>query len=133
MKLLISALVILTLAGCASIVDGVLGRYHNYDAHEYTLTVQMLHEARQLESACVDTDAVRNRLQELAKQTKFMITYTEGRKYNRRTHDMVLALDRMVTDTAARERMSLIFCRERSKNIVRAAEILRTASGEKPE
>lgn len=133
MKLLVTAIVTLNLVGCASLVDGVLGRYHNYDAHEYKLTVQVLHDARQLESVCADFDTVRGKLQDLSKQTKFMVTYTEGRRYNRRTHDMALALDRMVTDTAARDRMSTIFCRERSKNIVKAAEILRAASGEKPE
>jgi len=131
-----TTLIALTLTGCAtsnSLLDGLLGRYHNYDPIEYAQTVNLVIDARSLEPACTDPETYRYHLSVLQTATQDLRAYAEGRPYNQRTVTLANSMDKLIADTASKDTMSAFFCRERSKNIVKAAEILRTASGEKPE
>jgi hypothetical protein len=130
MKKIAIIIVALALTGCASLVDGLLGRYHNYDSSEYMLTVDLVHQARALESKCPTIQAD---VAELRRQTLYFITYAEGRRYNQRTVELGQSLAKILKDTEVRPTMSAFFCKERSKNIVRATETLRDVAGRKPE
>lgn len=125
----------LTMTGCATttLLDGLLGRYHNYDPVEYAKTVDVVIKARVLEPTCSDQISFRQQLAELDQSVQELRAYAEGRPYNTRTVTLADAVSNIVKDTKSKEQISQFFCRERSKNIVKAAEILRTASGEKPE
>lgn len=130
----VMASVILT--GCATsntLIDGLLGRYHNYDAIEYAQTVNLVMNARTLEAACAEPDLYQYRLSNINNGARELRTYAEGRPYNSRTVELTDRLAKLVADTANKDGMSAFFCRERSKNIVKATEILRASSGEKPE
>lgn len=126
--ILIAATVMLT--GCASLVDGLLGRYHNYDSSEYALTVDLVHHARNLQGQCPD---LKLPVTDLKQRTDYFITYAEGRRYNQRTVELAQSLAKILKDTESRSGMSAFFCKERSKNIVRATETLRDVAGRKPE
>jgi hypothetical protein len=135
-QLIVAGIMAVTLTGCAtsnSLVDGLLGRYHNYDPIEYAQAVSLVVTARSLESACTDTGVYQYRLGALHDGAKDLRAYAEGRPYNQRTTELVDAIDKLIKDTASKETMSAFFCRERSRNITKAAEILRASSGEKPE
>lgn len=137
MKHIVAAsLMALTLSGCAtsnSLLDGLLGRYHNYDPVEYAHTVVLVRQARQLENSCRDPEQLQSQLQGLDQGLIMMRTHAEGRPYNTRLTQLTDDMHRMVRETASKTDMSEFFCRQRSKNIARAAEIMRTLSGEKPE
>jgi hypothetical protein len=120
----------LLFTGCASLVDGLLGRYHKYDSTEYTLAVDLVHHARALESKCPN---IQLEVKDLRQRTSYFITYVEGRRYNKHTVDLGKSLDQILKDTESRNNMSPFFCRERSKNIVKATEVLRSTAGRKPE
>lgn len=130
----LSAVVVcVVLTACAPVKDGALGRFHRYDANEYTLTVGILHAARSIESQCGATGGAKHMFENLKDRVGFFLTYAEGRPHNNRTVGLATDLRDMIADTANRNEMSEFFCQERAKNIVRASEILRSASGEKPE
>lgn len=131
-KILIAATMIL-LTGCSTLVDGIMGNYHNYDPVEYNQTVNQVVLSRSLESKCDQASEFQAVLQQMTLHLRYSQAYLEGRPYNKRTLELNRELLKMVEDTAKREKMSVFFCRERSKNIVKAAEILRDSSGEKRE
>lgn len=131
-KILIVATIVL-LTGCSTLIDGIMGNYHNYDPVEYNQSVNQVVLARDLESKCERIDDYRIILQQMSYHLKYSQAYLEGRPYNKRTLELNAKLLGMVEDTAKREKMSTFFCKERSKNIVKAAEILRASSGEKRE
>lgn len=132
-RLLNCLTICLFLAACSPVKDGALGRLHRYDANEYVLTVGLLHSARNIGSHCSQPEHALRLFQDLENKVDFFVTYTEGRPYNKRTTTLATDLRSMVVDTRNRSSMSEFFCQERSKNIVKAAEILRSAAGEKPE
>lgn len=131
-----AVLITLTLTGCAttsSLVDGLLGRYHNYDPVEYGQTVHLVLQARALESACQDPNMFKYKLHSMDSTADQLQAYTEGRPYNKRMLEVTDALIGMIQDTVKKDSMSDFFCRQRAKNIVKAAETIRTLSGDKPE
>lgn len=131
-----STFVALTLTGCATsntLIDGLLGRYHNYDAVEYQHTVHLVMLARGIEQSCTDRDVLQYRLYSLDNTADQLRAHAEGRPYNGRMVQLTDTLIGMIQDTANKKQMSEFFCRQRSKNIVKAAETIRTMSGEKPE
>ena len=135
-KAAIAVLISVALTGCATsntLLDGLLGRYHNYDPVEYGQTVHLVQEARTLESACEDRDLLQYKLYSMDNTVDQLRAYTEGRPYNNRLTELSDTLIGMIQDTVKKTEMSQFFCRQRAKNIVRAAETIRTLSGEKPE
>ena len=120
-------------AACTPVKDGALGQVHRYDTTEYNQTVQILYSAGRIGQHCSVSDQLSRSLQDLEDQVIFFKIYAEGRPYNSRTVSLASDLQKLITDTRARSEMSEFFCQERIKNIVRASEILRFASGEKPE
>ena len=135
-KAAIAVLISVALTGCATsntLLDGLLGRYHNYDPVEYGQTVHLVQEARTLESACEDRDLLQYKLYSMDNTVDQLRAYTEGRPYNNRLTELSDTLIGMIKDTVKKTEMSQFFCRQRAKNIVRAAETIRTLSGEKPE
>lgn len=131
-----AVLITVTLTGCATsntLIDGLLGRYHNYDPAEYEQTVQLVMAARGLEESCAERDVMQYRLYSLDNTADELRAYAEGRPYNNRMVELTDTLITMIQDTAKKSEMSDFFCRQRSKNIVKAAETIRTLSGEKPE
>jgi hypothetical protein len=135
-QLIVAGIMAVTLTGCAtsnSFVDGLLGRYHNYDPIEYAQAVSLVVTARSLETACADINVYRYRLDALHDGANDLRAYAEGRPYNQHTAELVDTINKLIKDTASKETMGAFFCRERSRNIVKATEILRAASGEKPE
>ena len=135
-KAVISVLISVALTGCATsntLLDGLLGRYHNYDPVEYGQTVHLVQQARTLESACEDRDLLQYKLYSMDNTVDQLRAYTEGRPYNNRLTELSDTLIGMIQDTVKKTEMSQFFCRQRAKNIVRAAETIRTLSGEKPE
>ena len=135
-KAVIAVLISVALTGCATsntLLDGLLGRYHNYDPVEYGQTVHLVQEARTLESACEDRDLLQYKLYSMDNTVDQLRAYTEGRPYNNRLTELSDTLIGMIQDTVKKTEMSQFFCRQRAKNIVRAAETIRTLSGEKPE
>lgn len=131
-----TALVVVTLTGCAtsnSLIDGLLGRYHNYDAVEYQHTVNLVMQARGLEESCAERDVLQYRLFSLDNMADELRVHAEGRPYNSRMVNLTDSLIKMIQDTTKKSEMSEFFCRQRSRNIVKAAETIRTLSGEKPE
>jgi hypothetical protein len=130
MKKIILIAVAVALTGCASLVDGLLGRYHKYDSNEYALTVDLVYRARALEKQC---PSIQKDVADLKQRTEYFITYDEGRRYNKRTLELGESVLKILKDTESRTNMSAFFCKERSKNIVRATEILRDTAGRKPE
>lgn len=126
----------LTLTGCATtstLVDGLLGRYHNYDPVEYGQTVHLVLQARTLEAACQDTDMLKYKLYSMDNTADQLQAYAEGRPHNKRMIEVTDALIGMIQDTVKKDSISDFFCRQRAKNIVEAAETIRTLSGDKPE
>ena len=135
-KAAIAVLISVALTGCATsntLLDGLLGRYHNYDPVEYGQTVHLVQEARTLESACEDRDLLQYKLYSMHNTVDQLRAYTEGRPYNNRLTELSDTLIGMIQDTVKKTEMSQFFCRQRAKNIVRAAETIRTLSGDKPE
>ena len=135
-KAAIAVLISVALTGCATsntLLDGLLGRYHNYDPVEYGQTVHLVQEARTLESACEDRDLLQYKLYSMDNTVDQLRAYTEGRPYNNRLTELSDTLIGMIQDTVKKTEMSQFFCRQRAKNIVRAAETIRTLSGDKPE
>ena len=135
-KAAIAVLISVALTGCATsntLLDGLLGRYHNYDPVEYGQTVHLVQEARTLESACEDRDLLQYKLYSMDNTVDQLRAYAEGRPYNNRLTELSDTLIGMIQDTVKKTEMSQFFCRQRAKNIVRAAETIRTLSGEKPE
>ena len=135
-KAAIAVLISVALTGCATsntLLDGLLGRYHNYDPVEYGQTVHLVQEARTLESACEDRDLLQYKLYRMDNTVDQLRAYTEGRPYNNRLTELSDTLIGMIQDTVKKTEMSQFFCRQRAKNIVRAAETIRTLSGDKPE
>ena len=135
-KAAIAVLISVALTGCATsntLLDGLLGRYHNYDPVEYGQTVHLVQEARTLESACEDRDLLQYKLYSMDNTVDQLRAYAEGRPYNNRLTELSDTLIGMIKDTVKKTEMSQFFCRQRAKNIVRAAETIRTLSGEKPE
>ena len=135
-KAVIAVLISVALTGCATsntLLDGLLGRYHNYDPVEYGQTVHLVQQARTLESACEDRDLLQYKLYSMDNTVDQLRAYTEGRPYNNRLTELSETLIGMIQDTVKKTEMSQFFCRQRAKNIVRAAETIRTLSGEKPE
>jgi hypothetical protein len=133
MKHVIAVLSLVTLTGCSTLIDGITGKYHNYDAVEYNLAVDLVVRSRGIEPRCSDAVVAKKEVQELGQRVDYFLAYTEGRPYNKRTNELAKKIKDMVTDTEKRDAMSPFFCRERAKNIVKAAEILRGSSGEKRE
>ena len=135
-KAVTAVLISVALTGCTTsntLLDGLLGRYHNYDPVEYGQTVHLVQEARTLESACEDRDLLQYKLHSMDNTVEQLRAYTEGRPYNNRLTELSDTLIGMIQDTVKKTEMSQFFCRQRAKNIVRAAETIRTLSGEKPE
>ena len=135
-KAAIAVLISVAMTGCATsntLLDGLLGRYHNYDPVEYGQTVHLVQEARTLESACEDRDLLQYKLYSMDNTVDQLRAYTEGRPYNNRLTELSDTLIAMIQDTVKKTEMSQFFCRQRAKNIVRAAETIRTLSGDKPE
>ena len=135
-KAVTAVLISVALTGCATsntLLDGLLGRYHNYDPVEYGQTVHLVQQARTLESACEDRDLLQYKLYSMDNTVDQLRAYTEGRPYNNRLTELSETLIGMIQDTVKKTEMSQFFCRQRAKNIVRAAETIRTLSGEKPE
>ena len=135
-KAAIAVLISVALTGCATsntLLDGLLGRYHNYDPVEYGQTVHLVQEARTLESACEDRDLLQYKLHSMDNTVEQLRAYAEGRPYNNRLTELSDTLIGMIQDTVKKTEMSQFFCRQRAKNIVRAAETIRTLSGDKPE
>ena len=135
-KAAIAVLISVALTGCTTtntLLDGLLGRYHNYDPVEYGQTVHLVQQARTLESACEDRDLLQYKLYSMDNTVDQLRAYTEGRPYNNRLTELSETLIGMIQDTVKKTEMSQFFCRQRAKNIVRAAETIRTLSGEKPE
>ena len=135
-KAVIAVLISVALTGCATsntLLDGLLGRYHNYDPVEYGQTVHLVQEARTLESACEDRDLLQYKLHSMDNTVEQLRAYAEGRPYNNRLTELSDTLIGMIQDTVKKTEMSQFFCRQRAKNIVRAAETIRTLSGDKPE
>ena len=135
-KAVTAVLISVALTGCTTsntLLDGLLGRYHNYDPVEYGQTVHLVQEARTLESACEDRDLLQYKLYSMDNTVDQLRAYTEGRPYNNRLTELSDTLIGMIQDTVKKTEMSQFFCRQRAKNIVRAAETIRTLSGEKPE
>lgn len=131
-----AALIAVTLSGCATsntLIDGLLGRYHNYDAVEYQHTVNLVMQARGLEPSCAERDVMQYRLFSLDNLADQLRAHAEGRPYNGRMVALTDTLIKMIQDTAKKSDMSEFFCQQRSRNIVKAAETIRTLSGEKPE
>lgn len=131
-----AALIAVTMTGCATsdtLIDGLLGRYHNYDAVEYQHTVNLVMQARGLESGCADRDSMQYRLYSIDNTADQLRAHAEGRPYNGRMVELTDTLITMIQDTAKKSEMSAFFCQQRSRNIVRASETIRTLSGEKPE
>jgi hypothetical protein len=126
-------LLVVFLAGCSTLKDGLFGNYHLYDPLEYHMTVDLVVKARDIEPRCSDTALLRGHLTDMANNVNYFMVYLEGRPYNSRTQAMTQELKTMVLDTARRETISVFFCRERSKNIVQATELLRAHSGGKKE
>ena len=133
MKKLLITLTVVLLTGCSTLIDGIMGNYHNYDPIEYNHAVNQVVLARGLEERCTQIDQYKAVLGQMVYNLKYNQAYLEGRQYNKKTLDLNNKLLNMVEDTAKRETMSAFFCKERSKNIVKAAEILRSSSGEKRE
>jgi hypothetical protein len=133
MKKLLIVPIFVVLTGCSTLIDGIMGNYHNYDPIEYDRAVAQLVTARGLEAKCSTPGDYKATITHMASQLKYHQAYLEGRPYNKRTLELNGKLLSMVEDTAKRETMSAFFCKERSKNIVKAAEILRSSSGEKRE
>ncbi len=123
----------LALTACGSLRDGALGRFHKYDANEYVLAVGIVVSARGVEKHCSNMATALSAVGEVGTKTDFFVAYVEGRPHNKRTLTMAQDLRAMVRDTEDKTTMSEFFCRERAKNIIKAAELLRTSSGEKPE
>ena len=124
-KALAASAISLLLTGCATsntLLDGLLGRYHNYDPVEYAHTVQVVLQARELEQQCADPEQLKSQLQSIQTTLTMQRTYTEGRPYNDRITQLTDELIKMVRNTADKEEMSEFFCRQRAKNIVKAAE-----------
>ena len=135
-KAVTAVLISVALTGCTTsntLLDGLLGRYHNYDPVEYGQTVHLVQEARTLESACEDRDLLQYKLYRMDNTVDQLRAYTEGRPYNNRLTELSDTLIGMIQDTVKKTEMSQFFCRQRAKNIVRAAETIRTLSGDKPE
>lgn len=126
-------LVCSTLVACSSLRDGVLGRFHKYDANEYALATGIVAESRSMDQTCGNLATAVSKAHDLGTKTDFFILYVEGRPYNKRTVTLARDLRTMLQDTEDRTEMSEFFCRERAKNIVKAAELIRTHSGGKPE
>lgn len=133
MKKLLIASTFVLLTGCSTFIDGVMGNYHNYDPVEYDRAVQQVVLARDLERNCDNLEVYKEIILQLRTQSQYHRAYLEGRPHNRRTLDLNDKLLSMIEDTANKEKVSKFFCQERSKNIVKAAEILRASSGEKRE
>ena len=133
MKKIIAIVSLVMLTGCSTLVDGVLGKYHNYDAVEYNLSVDLVVRSRGIEPRCSDTASAKKEIHDLGQRVDYFVAYTEGRQYNKRTNELAKKMKDMVIDTEKRDIMSPFFCRERAKNIVKAAEIIRSSSGEKRE
>jgi hypothetical protein len=129
----LAAVLMVTLTGCATLRDGLLGNYHLYDPLEYHMTVDLVIQARDIEKHCGNVADVKAHLVDMTNNVNYFMAYLEGRPHNARTMAMNQELKTMVLDTARRDSMSQFFCRERSKNIVQAAEILRSHSGGKKE
>lgn len=121
------------LTACGSLKDGALGRFHKYDANEYALAVGILVSTRELEKNCSNLATALSAVGEMSTKTDLFVTYLEGRPHNKRTLTMAQDLRAMIRDTEDKTTVSEFFCRERAKNMVKAAELLRTSSGEKPE
>ena len=135
-KAVTAVLISVALTGCTTsntLLDGLLGRYHNYDPVEYGQTVHLVQEARTLESACEDRDLLQYKMYRMDNTVDQLRAYTEGRPYNNRLTELSDTLIGMIQDTVKKTEMSQFFCRQRAKNIVRAAETIRTLSGDKPE
>ena len=135
-KIMTMVLVSVALTGCATsntLIDGLLGRYHNYDPVEYGQTVQLVQAARTLEAACEDRNLIQYKLYSMHNTVDQLRAYTEGRPYNSRLTQLSDTLIGMIQDTVKKQEMSEFFCRQRSRNIVKAAETIRALSGEKPE
>ena len=135
-KIVTMVLVSVTLTGCATsntLLDGLLGRYHNYDPVEYNQTVHLVQEARTLEAACEDRNLLQYKLYSMDNTVDQLRAYAEGRPYNGRLTELSDSLIVMIQETVKKKEMSEFFCRQRSRNIVRAAETIRALSGEKPE
>lgn len=122
-----------TLVACSGLRDGVLGKLHKYDANEYALAAGIVAESRGMTQACGNLATAVSMARDIGAKTDFFIVYVEGRPYNSKTIALARDLRTMLTDTEDRTEMSEFFCRERAKNIVKAAELIRTHSGGKPE
>lgn len=121
------------LVGCASFRDGVLGKFHKYDPNEYALATGLVVESRGMHNSCGNLATVVSKAHDIGAKADFFIAYVEGRPNNNKTVALARDLRSMLTDTEDRTEMSEFFCKERVKNIVKAAELIRTHSGGKPE
>jgi hypothetical protein len=90
-------------------------------------------QARALESACQDTNMLKYKLYSMDSTADQLQSYAEGRPHNKRMIEVTNTLIGMIQDTVKKDNMSEFFCRQRAKNIVKAAETIRTLSGGKPE
>lgn len=132
-KLLLSIAIVSLLTGCASVRDGLFGRYHKYDSREYEQTVLIVEELRSLESNCGNQAVALQITHDVNKRMGLFVAYAQGRPHNQRIVSQAKDLQTMLTDTEDRTAMSEYFCKERAKNLVRGAQILQTTSGSKPE
>jgi 1-aminocyclopropane-1-carboxylate deaminase/D-cysteine desulfhydrase-like pyridoxal-dependent ACC family enzyme len=121
------------LTGCTSTADGLLGRFHRFDSTEYAMTVDLVAEARSMTPQCENFAQAVESARNIARKADRLALYVGGRPYNSRTTELTKSLRDLATDTQYRDTMSEFFCRERSKNIIKAAEILMKHTGEKPE
>tara|TARA_R110000868_G_scaffold48082_1_gene156748 strand:- start:93 stop:494 length:402 start_codon:yes stop_codon:yes gene_type:complete len=129
--LIVSTLAMLT--GCSTLLDGVMGHYHNYDPVQYKLTVDLVLASRNIEPSCSNINAARTAANIVKDKAIYYIEYTAGRQYNKKENDLAIKLYNLSADTVKRDSMSLFFCKERAKNLVSAAEVIRSTAGEKKE
>lgn len=121
------------LTACATARDGVSGKFHRFDATEYAQTVHILKTVRGIEPQCSNFAHAQRMIDTVSDQLDHLVLYSEARPYNQRMVSLVLDVRKLIIDTQARNTMSELFCQERARNLVRAAETLRSTSGAKPE
>ena len=133
MRLIYVLPLLFLLTACETLFDGILGNFTSYDPNEYNITVELVHESRKLEKLCDSPDSYKEQIVKLEDRAEYFVVYSEGRDSNKRVLKNATYLSNLVASTASRVSMSKPFCVERSRNIVKATEILRSSSGGKTE
>lgn len=130
-RIALAAAAISGLTACSTLVDGMLGRYHAYDAVEYAQTVDLLRQSRLLVPACADPVVAKQHFQSTLQTAESLQLYLEGRPHNQKLVEIAVKITGMLRDSVQRDSMSRFFCQERARNITQATELLRRISGEK--